>query len=207
MRSRTSPPVIPLVVARKLMASRSQQSRAKADPDFLAVVTADLEAVGAPAAVSLIHRDAAVVTSLGATAVPIEQQAMDVHDPIDSFVVRRLTPLSQGPPLEDGMDTPIAVGRQLGNHRLDRRHQIAVRDWRPANPPLRPLLHTLDQVGPRYPDHLRHGLHREPSFGGNGGSRRRFFEPAACSIASLRISASNVFFPSSRCSSRTWLCK
>src|SRR5438128_5006511 len=96
------------------------------DPDLLAVVTADLEAVGAPAAVSLIHRDAAVVTSLGATAVPIEQQAMDLHDPIDSFVVRRLTPLCQGPPLEDGMDTPIAVGRQLGNHRLDRRHQIAV---------------------------------------------------------------------------------
>src|SRR5437773_58387 len=71
------------------------------DPDFLAVVTADLEAVGAPAAVSLIHRDAAVVTALGATAVPIEQQAMDLHDPIDSFVVRRLTPLCQGPPLED----------------------------------------------------------------------------------------------------------
>ncbi len=128
------------IVARKLMASRSQQSRAKAtqahgftiaaiegegDPDLLAVVTADLEAVGATAPVSLIHRDAAVVTTLGAIAVSIEQQAMDLHDPVDSFVVGRLTPLCHGPPLEDGMDAPIAVGRQIGNHRLDRRHQIA----------------------------------------------------------------------------------
>ncbi len=52
---------------------------------------------------------------------------MDLHDPVDSFVVGRLTPLCHGPPLEDGMDAPIAVGRQIGNHRLDRRHQIAVR--------------------------------------------------------------------------------
>src|SRR6266700_5682757 len=169
------------------------------DPDLLAVVTADLEAGGAPAPVSLIHRDAAVVTTLGAIAVSIEQQAMDLHDPVDSFVVGRLTALCHGPPLEDGMDAPIAVGRQIGNNRLDRRHQIAVWYRRPADPPLRPLLQALDQVGPSYPDHLRHDLHREPSFGGNGGSRSRFFEPAACSSASLRISASNVFLPSSRC--------
>ena len=26
-------------------------------------------------------------------------------------------------------------------------------------------------------NHLRHGLHREPSFGGDGGSRGRFFRP------------------------------
>src|SRR6516225_9373906 len=36
------------------------------------------------------------------------------------------------------------------------------------------------------------------SFGGDGGSRSCFFDPVACSSASLRISASSVFLPSSR---------
>jgi hypothetical protein len=39
------------------------------------------------------------------------------------------------------------------------------------------------------------------SFSGDGGSRSCFFDPVACSSASLRISASSVFLPSSRCSS------
>jgi hypothetical protein len=44
------------------------------------------------------------------------------------------------------MNAPIAVGRQVGNGRLDRRHQIVVRYRRPADPPLRPLLQALNQV-------------------------------------------------------------
>ena len=48
-------------------------------------------------------------------------------------------------------------------------------------------LPTLRQVRARDPDRFRHGLHREPPFGGDGGSRSCFFEPVACSSASLSI--------------------
>src|SRR5215475_9233858 len=105
------------------------------------------------------------------------------------------------------MHPPVSVGRHLGDHGLDRSHQVVVRQRRTTDPLLGPLLEAFDQVGAGHPDHLCHGLHREPSFGGDGGSRSCFFEPMACSSASLRISASKAFLPSSRCSSRTWFCR
>src|SRR5262249_23493850 len=87
------------------------------------------------------------------------------------------------------------------------RHEFTVWQRPPADPFLRPLAHAFHQIGAGDPNHLCHGRHRELSFGGDGGSRSCFFDPVACSSASLRISASSVFLPSSRCSSRTWLCK
>jgi hypothetical protein len=79
----------------------------ESDPDLFAVVAADLEAIRAPAAIPLIHRNAAVMTTLGSTGVAVEQQAMDLHDPIDSLVIGRLAAFCQGLAFEDGVDTPI----------------------------------------------------------------------------------------------------
>src|SRR5262249_48992051 len=87
IKSRTSSPLTPLVVARKLMASRSQQSSAKAHP--FTVVTADLKAVGAPAAVALIDGDASIMAPLDAAGMAIEQEAVDLHHPVNPLVIGR----------------------------------------------------------------------------------------------------------------------
>jgi hypothetical protein len=67
--------VTPLVVARKLMASRSQQS-SEGDPHPLTIVAADLKAIGAPAAVALIDSDASIMSPLDAAGMAIEQQVV-----------------------------------------------------------------------------------------------------------------------------------
>src|SRR6516165_7897780 len=89
IKSRTSSPLTPLVVARKLMASRSQQSSAKATRPFT-VVAADLKAVGAPAAVALIDGDASIMAPLDAAGMAIEQEAVDLHHPVNPLVIGRL---------------------------------------------------------------------------------------------------------------------
>jgi hypothetical protein len=58
-------------------------------------------------------------------------------------------------------------------------------------------------VGARDAQHFADGLPREPSFGHDSDRNRCFFEPPENSRASLRISASIGFLPSSRCKSRT----
>src|SRR3984893_3110803 len=173
------------------------------NPHLITVVTANLEAVGAPTPIAFIHSDATVVPPLGTTGMAIEHETVGLHHSVDSFVVGRLAPGGQRPTLEDGMDPPVAVGRQLGDGRLDLGHKLLVRQRWPAEPLLRSCLPVLPEVEARAPDVLCDGLHGEPSLGSDGGSRSCFFEPVACSSASLRISASSVFLPSSRWSSRT----
>jgi hypothetical protein len=60
------------------------------DPHSLAIVAADLEAIGTPAPITFIDRDAAVMPALGTTGMAIEQKAMDLHHPVDPLVIRRL---------------------------------------------------------------------------------------------------------------------
>src|SRR5262249_57337648 len=75
IRSRTSSPVMP---ARTLMASRSQQSSANATRTRSPFVAADLKAVGAPPPITFIHRNAAVMAPLVSANVAIEQQAVNL---------------------------------------------------------------------------------------------------------------------------------
>ena len=88
---------------------------------------ANLEAVGAPTPIALIHGDATVVPPLGTTGMAIEHESVGLLHSVDLFVVGRLAPGRQRPPLEDGMDPPVAVGRQLGDDRLDLGHELVVR--------------------------------------------------------------------------------
>src|ERR1700729_3398119 len=92
------------------------------NPHLITVVTANLEAVGAPTPIAFIHGDVTVVPPLGTTGMAIEHETVGLHHSVDSFMVGRLAPGSQRPPLEDGMDPPVAVGRQLGGDRLDLGH-------------------------------------------------------------------------------------
>jgi len=50
----------------------------KGDPHSLAIVAADLEAIGTPAPITFIDRDAAVMPAHGTTGMAIEQKAMDL---------------------------------------------------------------------------------------------------------------------------------
>ena len=56
----------------------------------LAIVAADLEAIGAPAPIALIDCDAAVMPPLDTASMAIEQQAMGLHHPVDPLVIGRL---------------------------------------------------------------------------------------------------------------------
>src|SRR5437773_2523858 len=143
IKSRTSSPLTPLVVARKLMASRSQQR--EGDPHPLTVVAADLKAIGAPAAVARIDGDASVMSPLDAAGMAIKQQTVDLHHPVNPLVIGRLQASGQRLALEDGVDTSVAVGWQLGDDRLDLCHEFVVWQRRPANPFLRSLSHAFDQ--------------------------------------------------------------
>jgi hypothetical protein len=73
---------------------------------------------------------------------------------------------------------------------------------------------TLEPEGQRFVGR-RHDVVVERDTAGSFGSRLRrvshgvlrCYTVFGTTSASLRISASSVFLPSSRCSSRTWLCK
>jgi hypothetical protein len=80
IRSRTSSPEMPPVVARKLMAPRGHSSPTRKQPGpSLAVIAADLEAIRAPVSIAFIEREAAVVPPLDTVTLAIEQQAMDLQ--------------------------------------------------------------------------------------------------------------------------------
>ena len=62
----------------------------KRNPHPLAVVTADLKAVGAPAVVALIDGDASIMAPLDAAGMTIEQEAVDLHHAVNPLVIGRL---------------------------------------------------------------------------------------------------------------------
>src|ERR1700692_3868472 len=81
------------------------------NPHLMTVVTANLEAVGAPTPIAFIHGDATVVPPLGTTGMAIEHETVGLHHSVDSFVVGALSPGSPGPPPGAGFDPPVAVRR------------------------------------------------------------------------------------------------
>ena len=98
MRSRTSSPVMPLVVATKLMASRSQQSRAKATRTRSPLS----QPISRPSEHQRVLRASTamrpLVPALLAAGVALEQEPMHLHDAVDPRHVRR----GPGPPARLG---------------------------------------------------------------------------------------------------------
>lgn len=176
----------------------------KGDADALAVVAADLEPIGAPAAIAFVHRDAAIMSARLTGCMTLQEQAVLLHHPPDPFVVGGWEAvLLRSLASQDGMDAAIAIGRQIGDHRLDAREQIRIRLRRAAPAPRERGLQARDQVRTGDAERLGDGAHREPSGAGHGERSSNLFLGAACSRTSLRISASSVFLPSRRCNSRT----
>src|SRR4051812_45853578 len=128
MRSRTSSPVMPLVVATKLMASRSQQSRAKATRTRSPLS----QPISRPseAGVARVHGDAPLVPALLAAGVALEQEPMHLHDAVDPLHVRGGPALPLGLATQESMNPSIAVGGQIGDERLDRGEKPRIRQRR-----------------------------------------------------------------------------
>jgi hypothetical protein len=103
------------------------------DAHLLAIVAADLQAVGAPAGVAGLNRDPAIVpTLLAAAAVPLEQEAMQLHDSVDPLGVGRCAPGLFRLAAEQGMHAAIAVGRQVGDQRADVSDDLGIGQRRPS---------------------------------------------------------------------------
>src|SRR5215207_2554798 len=101
------------------------------------------------------------------------------------------------------MHPAIAIGRQVGDDSLDLGKKRVGWGGRTADPLPRPFLHLPGEVRAGDPEHVGHGLHREPAAGSDTDRSSPLFGPAATSSASLSTSASKVFLPSKRCNSRT----
>jgi len=71
---------------------RNSVPERKRNPHPLAVVAADLKAVGAPTPITFIHCNAAIMAPLVPANVAIEQQAVNLHDPVDSLVMGGFRP-------------------------------------------------------------------------------------------------------------------
>src|SRR5262249_52118209 len=84
------------------------------EPHPFTVVTADLKAVGAPAAVALIDGDASIMAPLDAAGMAIEQEAADLHHPVNPLVVWRVQATGHRLGLVGGGGTPVAAGWRLG---------------------------------------------------------------------------------------------
>lgn len=99
------------------------------------------------------------------SGMPIEKQAVQLHDPVDPLVVGRGRSRCASRSAQHGMNAAVAVGRQILDDLLDPGDQIAIGLGRTANPPPIPALRTLGDVGAGNANRLAHRLHREPSFG------------------------------------------
>src|SRR5262249_29481001 len=111
------------------------------------------------------------------------------------------TPLRFQLAIEQRGHSPIAVSCTLGDNRTDLRHQpsvVGLRVWWLSDRRLK----SLDQVGACDSHRSGHRFHLESPPPGQLERNSSFFERVS-SRASFRISASSVFLPSSRSSSRT----
>ena len=63
---------------------------------------------------------------LGSARVSLEQEAVQLHDPVDPLRVRRGPAVLLGLPAKESVDAPIAVGRQISDERLDHAEQLGV---------------------------------------------------------------------------------
>jgi hypothetical protein len=168
-------PLMPPVVANQLMAGlavAAVERKRYADP--LAVVTGNLEAVGAPAAVAFVHRDPTIVAARidGPSAVPLEQQPIVAHDAIDPLVVDPAPSLAIAAAIDHRPGAPIAVGRQGGDLVADlgdQRPVIARPAMAPSVDPIRRPVYPYMHIGARYTQDVAHDLHR--SSPGNKGER------------------------------------
>lgn len=110
----------------------------KGDADLLAIVAADLQSIGAPATVARVDGGPAIVTALlAAPAMPLEQEAMQLHDAVDALWIGRCAPVVFSLAAEQCVDPAVAVGRQIGDQFPDVGNQFGIRQRWSSSPPER----------------------------------------------------------------------
>jgi hypothetical protein len=156
----------------------------------------------------------AVVSLLATTAgMPGGQQAMLLHQAANTLVIDPRSVTGSLAPEERG-DPSVAVGGLLIDQAADlgSEFQVTFSDLR--SPPGTHALHPLGDVGAGNLQRLGNGFHRGEAAKQTNDFGTKLDRPIASfdrasSSASLRISTSIVFLPSSRSSSRTrsWSCR
>src|ERR1700758_5805231 len=132
MRSRTSSPLIPSVVADMTHGLTVATVEREGDANFLGIVAGDLEAVRTPAQVRLCDANLAVMAAFFMGAGMLTKK-VNTHDAVDALAVDRLTPFGDRLTAQNSPDTPIAVGGHVGDHRFDIGKQPIFRQRRAAS--------------------------------------------------------------------------
>jgi hypothetical protein len=89
---------------------RTRHQARESDPDLVAIVAAQFEAIRAPTQIGVVDGDAPIMTPFLSTAsITLQQKTMGFHDPINAFVVGRLKPLSLGRAPQNSPDPTIAA--------------------------------------------------------------------------------------------------
>ena len=101
------------------------------DTDLFAIVAADLEAIGTPACIAGGDSNAAVMTPFRtATRLTLEQQAMQLHDAVDSFWIGRCASVCFRFAARQRMDASLAIGWQVGDQPSSIGESFCVGQWR-----------------------------------------------------------------------------
>lgn len=174
---------------------------------FFTVLAAELEAIRTPAGVTRVHRDTTFVTPRHTWlfAPAFQQQIMASHDAIHPLHVDRWLGLLLMLPTQQAPDPPVAIAGQRADGLLDLLDQGDIVEHPAATrpQPWSGLFESSRQLRARHTETLTDHYHwSSPS---NKGECAIHFRERAISTASLRISASMVFLPSIRCSSRICL--
>src|SRR5439155_5515750 len=177
----------------------------KCDPHALAIVASNLETIRAPAAVAFTHRNAPVVTPgiEWPSRVPAQQQTIITHHAVDPLVIHPRSPFGVAQAIHHGPRASIAIRRKRSHFVRDLSHERVIISRSAVTALIGPGARSKGpymHIGARYTQDVADGFHR--SSPGNKGERASHFRSRATSIASFRISASSVFLPSRRCSSR-----
>src|SRR5207248_816335 len=131
------------------------------------------------------------------------QQTIVAHHPIDALVIDPCSAFGGAPAIHHRPRAPIAIRRKRSHFVRDFSHELRIIARSAVSALISPLARSTGpyvHVGARYTQDVADGFHR--SSPGNKGERASHFRSRVTSTASLRISASSVFLPSSRCSSR-----
>ncbi len=179
----------------------------KDNAQLFAIITAKLEAIRAPAAITGGHSNAPLMPARDTRwfEPPLEQQTMLTHDAINALHVDRWQVTGLSLSANQSPRPAVAVAGQRRNGGLDLFDQLAIigRSTRTTIASINRTRRTANHVRARQPERSAdRGYWSSP---GNKGERAIHFFVRAMSTASLRISFSIVFLPRSRCSSRICL--
>ena len=175
----------------------------KCNPDDVPIPARELEAVTTPTKVRAHDDHLAVMGQIRTLRIsPCQQELMNLHDPVNAFVINQSLALVTQQTVQDRRNPPIAVCGAPCNEITDQRNYRCVLRFMVAPTRLCIAFNPLDQIGARNAKRLGNRIHRKSSFSSDAESNVCFFN---CDLAraSFKISISMVLRPKRRSRSRT----